>query len=395
MRPGDNNPAPCHAVLTHDPYKGLVPGFSDRVRGHHDPGGGDRRRCRFVIQETNLYAHIRQHPVVTVQDANTNPDRCLVPVRRRDDRDDRRRYLHIRIGVERDRRRLSRKHPVYIGLVDIDLHLEGVHVHDGADARPRETAPGGNRRDHFAGLGGLGHHDPGERRANLHVRQHLALHVGMAFGDVQFLFDAGQPGCQALDRQRVAIKIRLAREFPLRETGGSREVQLRLPELHHHLVEARPRGTKLGLRQFELGPRDAVVELRQELSLLDVHALLHQDFHDLAGGLGTDRRLTPRHDIPRRIQHAVPGSSRRKLFHHCGSNLYRRCLDGQYPRERGESHAPDNRDQKQPLERTGGRRGSIRIPIDHEFRKKRFLVHPVILRLATRRCMRPVNRRVR
>ena len=80
--------------------------------------------------------------------------------------------LPVGIGVERrPRPRWPGADAVDVGLVDVDLDLERRHVDDGADAGAGEAAAGRDRRDHLAGLGVLGDHDAGERRADRRCRR--------------------------------------------------------------------------------------------------------------------------------------------------------------------------------------------------------------------------------
>ena len=70
------------------------------------------------------------------------------------------------IGVEHRLDRHLRLHAADVGLVDVDLDLERIHVDDGADAGAGEAAAGATSARHLARLRGLGDDHAGERRAH-------------------------------------------------------------------------------------------------------------------------------------------------------------------------------------------------------------------------------------
>src|SRR6202040_4281603 len=74
--------------------------------------------------------------------------------------------------------RLPRLHAIDVGLVDVDLDLERIHVDDRADPGAREAAARGERRDDFADLGGLRDHHTRERCAHRAIAE---LHLRRAY----------------------------------------------------------------------------------------------------------------------------------------------------------------------------------------------------------------------
>ena len=81
------------------------------------------------------------------------------------------------IRVQRRLDRLARLDAVDVAFVDVNFDLQRIHVHDGADARAREAAAGGDRRNHLARLRVLGGDDAGERRADDRVVHLLLPHT--------------------------------------------------------------------------------------------------------------------------------------------------------------------------------------------------------------------------
>ena len=87
-----------------------------------------------------------------------------------------------------------------VGLVDVDLDLERVHVDDGADAGAREAAAGRDRRDDLARLRGLGDDDAVERRAHRAITE---LDLG-----------AAQRRLRQLDLPALRLQLRGERALP-------------------------------------------------------------------------------------------------------------------------------------------------------------------------------------
>src|SRR5690606_7989013 len=147
---------------------------------------------------------------------------------------------------------LSRPNPADVGFVDVDLDLQRVHVHDGADTGPGEAAARGDRRNHLAGLCILRYHHAGERRTYGHVVEGVAGERDAAFRDLDLFAAGGEAG-----REGVVIRFRRvqagdAREFARGEVAQAVALEFRYPQLRLDLLERRPRRLRAGKGECEL-----------------------------------------------------------------------------------------------------------------------------------------------
>ncbi len=218
--------------------------------------------------------------------------------------------LPVRVGVQRGHRRLIGLHAIDVGLVDIDLDLEGVHVDDGAHTGAREAA-GRQGRDDLADLGRLRGDDAGERRVHGRVVDIdlCALHVG--FGDLDLLHlrsdlrgqrgDLRARGLYSLDRDQMSVhQVLVASQVAFR----LRELRL---VLHQGRLGARP--ARLGLQQSS--PVLSVIDPCEHLPLGHVLTLFDEYLSERAGDLRGHRRLNARGDITRRLQNGGCAGIRR------------------------------------------------------------------------------------
>ena len=95
---------------------------------------------RDLVEECDLHTHVRQHPMVSFQQAQAYPNGGFVAVCGRNDRQYGARIGAIGVGVETDAHGLLCGNAVDVGFVDIHLDFERVHVDDGADSRARKSA---------------------------------------------------------------------------------------------------------------------------------------------------------------------------------------------------------------------------------------------------------------
>src|SRR5579863_2675408 len=123
--------------------------LDDRARGNQQArarrgrrtGPGARAAAR-LLQEGHAYAHVRQDARILLIDADAHLDGGLAAIGCRNDGNHVRGDGPVRIGIEHGLRVLPGLHAIDVGLVDVDLDLERVHVDDGADAGAREAAAG-------------------------------------------------------------------------------------------------------------------------------------------------------------------------------------------------------------------------------------------------------------
>src|ERR1700674_1299136 len=167
----------------------LVAFLAYRGSRHQHPPRSLLNLCgRLVfLEERHAHTHVRHDATVLEVEPNAPLHGRLGTIGGRDDCDDVRGNLPVGISVQHRFHRLPRLHAIDVGLVDVDLDLERIHVDDRADTGAREAAARGERRDDFPDLGGLGDHHARERCAHRAIAELYLRRAHTGRGELDLL----------------------------------------------------------------------------------------------------------------------------------------------------------------------------------------------------------------
>ena len=265
-----------------------------------------RDRSRF-LQEPHLDAHVRQDAIVQLVEGDADTNRGLLPVGGRHDADHVARDGPVGIRVEHRPDFLPVADAVDVGLVDVHLDLARVHVHDGRDARARESAARRHRRNRLARLRVLGDHDSRKRGADREVVQPLRAerHPALRHADLSLRRRKTRLECRDLGRRRVEHTLR--DELALDEAAVARVGAPCVREPDLDLAQVAARCLERLVRDVVFGPRGRRIEPREHLPLLYARALLDENLRHASSDLGTHGRQAPGHDIAGRVEHGSVG----------------------------------------------------------------------------------------
>ena len=276
-----------------------------------EEGSGRDRRRRGVFQEGHLDRHVRQNARVLHIHADTDLDGRLLAIGSWHDGDDGARDAPVRIGIEHGFDAGAGMQTTDRGFVDVNLDLDRAHVDDGADAGAGEAAAGRQRRDHLAGLRAALDHDAGEGGADLVLGEHLAGALRLEPRRCQLGLRLAELGPQHAGSRLRFGQIGLGRIILTRQRLGSIEDSLGIGQIGGNRGHGRVGGFGARLRQRVVLVREHIVEPGENLAGLYHHALVDQEFDDLARDLGRDRGLAARHHVAGRDQAARAGRRRR------------------------------------------------------------------------------------
>ena len=188
---------------------------------------------------------------------------------------------------------MLRCHAIDVGLVDVDLDLQGIHVDNCTDAGTREATAGRDWRDDLARLRRLGDDHSGKRRPYGAVRK---LHFRAT---QRRLCKLDLPALHLqLRGQRVLLCLRrlqglTGHEIPIDQVLVSLRITPCLRQLSGVLRLQGLRRQQLRARLGHAGLISRVIESRQHLPHFDVLALFDEYLLDRAGDLRRHRGLTP------------------------------------------------------------------------------------------------------
>jgi hypothetical protein len=184
----------------------------------------------------------------------------------------------------------------------------------------------------------LRHRDAVERGTDDRVLELLSSERHLALSHLHLVARGREPRGEGIALGLGDVQGAAALDPRLRELAHAPELQLRLTEPHRELV-LRARGRDdASLRMLEGAARVRVVEAREHLALLDGHALLDGNLDETPGDLGRHRRLTPRDDVARRVEHRRRGAARARLGDHGRLHLRGGRAAEEPPRGDGDEH---------------------------------------------------------
>ena len=154
-----------------------------------------------------------------------------------------------------------------------------------------------HRRNHLAGLRAAVDDDAGERRADLVLVEHRGAAPGVDAGGLELRLRLAQLRAEHADPRLRLGQVGLGGEILLRQRLHPRHDPRRVFQIGG---DGRNRGIgALGARagQLIILFGEHAVEPRDHLALGHRHAFVDEDLDHLAGDLGRNRRLAPRHHV--------------------------------------------------------------------------------------------------
>ncbi len=264
-------------------------------------------------------------------------------------------------------------------LVDVDLHLERIHVDDGADAGAGEAAAGGDRRNDLAWLRVLGGDHAVERRAHHGVVEVALRHRHAPLGHLDVASGCFQLRPQVLEGGTRRVEVGFADVVLGHQALVALVVALGVAQLHPHLGQRRLGLVLLRHRLVVAGVDIGLVQGGDHLARLDVLAFLDQHLDHLVGDLRRHGGLAPRHHVARGVEQRTAGRGaaargadflrRRRLHRHAGA------APQPQPGQCGE-HQHRRQGQGQPLEPAAIGRRRRTAAVDAQLVEQRgFIVH--------------------
>ncbi len=205
-------------------------------------------------------------------------------------------------SVQRGFHQLPFLNPCYIGFVHVHFDLVGFHVHDGGDARARESAAGRVGRDHFADLSVFGHHDARKGCANGAIIHRLLGHRDTRFGGSHLLLGKRDFCAQAVSRGEGVIESLLRLDARLPQLLGALQLDFGVAKLDFEIRDSSLRGVAVRFRGIQGAFVVGIIERSKELALFDARAFVKENAGDAPGDFGGDGGAAARRDIPAGIQ---------------------------------------------------------------------------------------------
>ena len=315
-RAARDDPRPHGTAVGHHEHRLLARPLDDRLLRHH----GHRLalgRAHLALEERDLGAHVRQHPVVALEEPDLHQHRRLGAVDGRHDPVHDAGEAVVGHRVELDLARLADLDLAERGLGDVGLDLERVHV---GDRDHRAPGVGGlrERRDVVADVRALGKHDAIERGADQSLVDGDLGSLEARLRDAEGRLARAHRRPRLLEARDRRVERRAADVLLLRELARAVEVGLRVPQLRPRLLDVRRGDLHVRRRLIALRSDVAVLEPSDHLALLHAAALHHTQPFEASGRLRRDRRLALRDDVAGRVErrHRLRrvGSGHRRRF---------------------------------------------------------------------------------